>query len=444
MKLINDKWLIVLVLGIICHAASARDAPSLNREFPCIDQKVRQDGTTFTNNCSVPVEVLYCFEHLPPDPVGDVHASCSNDGVRTTGTLARGATVTVLQNLTIPQTADGMRQAIVYANFCDMSNPQAYCRITQDNPLPSANGGAYKRLKLAESKKLEQENAPFTALSSEPDRSKASSASKSSIQKTKTATGSCPSFVVFPAVTVYTGEKGSFRAVVEPARFEVNLAVANDPAELSRRTKAFQEYYEDNETWDIDNINVIEDVPAKQSMYIDPMGDINYKVPEIYSEKHAAEPGLAAMSIKPFLDNARCWLGLTAASNRVTQPDDKSWDSFPVVKNTKACLKKDKNSPRTVVNTCKKPIEVFYCFENDEPTGCAALGRRAEEERRKGGDPVKGGFGIVTSQRLPPGHAIIEGDQYAACPWGATIAVKFSLSHEEFRFKCIMVPGHGE
>lgn len=57
---------------------------------------------------------------------------------------------------------------------------------------------------------------------------------------------------------------------------------------------------------------------------------------------------------------------------------------------------------------------------------------------------MEGGFAIVTSQRLRPGEAIAEGDQVAACPWGATIAVKFSLSHEQFVFRCIMAPGHGE
>ncbi|WP_143481938.1 MULTISPECIES: hypothetical protein [Pseudomonas] len=253
----------------------------------------------------------------------------------------------------------------------------------------------------------------------------------------------CEPYIIFPAETVNTGLRGSYRPVINPARFDVNMAVVNNPAELKKRVSAFQKFYADNDQWDLHHLNVIEDVDEENSMYRDLSASWPYGTPEVFTEKHAAEPGKSAMSIKPFLDNARCWAGMSAGRETITKSDKKDWSDYPAAKTAVSCLREDKSDSSLLKNACTDSIQVYSCTENDDYNSCSAQGRRAWEEWRSDIGLPKG-WGIVTSHRIHPGESFVKEDQVAACPRGTTIAVQFSLSHEQQKHRCIMVPGHRE
>lgn len=288
-----------------------------------------------------------------------------------------------------------------------------------------------------------ESNLQKEKIESEPEALSSENATSNNPPLNSSPPGNCASYVVFPAHTVNTGLRGSYRAVINPVRFEVSRKVISDPEELKKRISAFQNFYENNVLWD-SYLNVIEDVDGKDSMYRDESATYPYDTPEVFTEKHAAEPGKSAMSIKPFLDNALCWAGLSEAKTRSVASERKDWSDYPAVKTATGCLSADKSDPSLLKNGCKDSIEVHACTENVEDNeSCSAEGRRAWKEWRSDTGIPKG-WGIATSRRIRPGESFLKEDSVAACPRGSTIAIQYSLSNELQNHRCIMVPGQRE
>lgn len=403
-----------------------------------------------TNDCGVPIEVQYCYPEQPELELGDIKITCEKEGARTTGIIEKGQSVKAMINVKRAHTSKNYFERALWSSICSMANRKATCG------MPSYEYSPNERPKTlftkTQTEKLEMKS---------PSRESASSGDPRQVYQSKTqpsqetayasnsphnssSPGACESYIIFPAETVNTGLRGSWRPVINPARFEVNMAVVNNPAELKRRVDAFQKFYSDNDRWDLHHLNVIEDVASENSMYRDLSASSPYRTPEVFTEKHAAEPGKSLMSIKPILDNARCWAGMNASKVTITKSDKKDWSDYPVAKSATSCLQEDKSDSSLYKNICADSIEVYSCNESEDYNSCSAQGRRAWEEWRSDIGVPKGWGIIVNSHRIRPGESFSKEDQVAACPRGATIAVQFSLSHEQQNHRCIMVPGHRE
>ncbi|MFM0308358.1 hypothetical protein P0D71_11250 [Paraburkholderia sp. RL17-383-BIF-A] len=108
-------------------------------------------------------DLHYCWQESPDFANASARGSCTREGFRSTGPLAHGQKVTVLQDSPRPSTSDGFIKAGLVCYACGPGDPKQTCRFG----LNDKSSSQYNFLSAEQSAKLEGRDGITVAASAD-------------------------------------------------------------------------------------------------------------------------------------------------------------------------------------------------------------------------------------------------------------------------------------